>query len=97
MLCVVSAFYNACIRGVCVSVLCVSVCVHRVSVLCQYVYSVLHYYVVICILGYFLFQLVVHNRSTKGCGMCCHVCGKVYKTDLLLLIAKIAYVAKEEL
>ena len=39
-------------------------------------------------LCYFPFQLVVHNLSIKGCGMCCIVFGKVHIKDSLLLIGK---------
>ena len=41
-----------------------------------------------CSLDYFPFQPVVHNRSIRGCGMCCPVCGKVHIKDPLLLIRK---------
>ena len=40
----------------------------------------------ICSLDYFAFQSVVHNWFTKGCGICCPVCGKVHiKAPLLLM------------
>ena len=39
-------------------------------------------------LYYFWFQPMVHNWSTKGCGMCCPVCEKVHAKDPLLLIVK---------
>ena len=39
-------------------------------------------------LGYFPFQLVVHNWSIKGCGMCCPDYRKVHIKDPLLLIGK---------
>ena len=42
----------------------------------------------ICSLGYFLFQLVVHNWFIKGCGMCCPVWGMLHIKELLLLTGK---------
>ena len=42
----------------------------------------------ICSLGYFSFQPVVHNWSNKGCSMYCSVRGKVHIKDPLLLIRK---------
>ena len=42
----------------------------------------------ICSLGYFPFQLVVHDWSIKNCRLCFPVCGKVYIKDPLLLIGK---------
>ena len=48
----------------------------------------------ICRLGYFPFQPVVHNWSIKGCGMCCHVCGKVHiKDPFCCLSERVAYVS----
>ena len=44
--------------------------------------------VCICSLGYFPLKPLVHNWSTKGCGMCCPVCGEVHIKDPLLLIGK---------
>ena len=43
----------------------------------------------ICILGYFLFEPVVHNWSIKGRVMCSPVCGKVHIQNPLLLIGNI--------
>ena len=42
----------------------------------------------ICSLGYFPFEPVVHNWSTKGCGVYCSICGKVHIKDPMLLIEK---------
>ena len=39
-------------------------------------------------LSYFLFQPVLHNWCTKGCGMYYPVCGKVHIKELFVLIGK---------